>query len=51
MLIVKTKGKISEYEAKCREIALKKFNEETVAHQYLAYYNELLAEKTNALNI
>jgi hypothetical protein len=35
---------------KCRETALKKFNEETVANQYSAFYNELLAEKKNAPN-
>ena len=35
---------------KCRETALNKFNEETIAHQYSAYYNELLVEQTNAPN-
>ncbi len=29
---------------KCRETALEKFNEETIANQYSAFYNELLAE-------
>ncbi len=36
---------------KCREIAIEKFTEETIADQYSAFYNELLAEQTNALNI
>jgi len=35
---------------KCRDTALEKFNEETIANQYSAYYNELLAEQSNALN-
>jgi len=35
---------------KCRETALDKFNEETIAHQYSEYYNKLLAEQTNAPN-
>ncbi|MGB5848611.1 MAG: glycosyltransferase family 4 protein [Ignavibacteriaceae bacterium] len=29
---------------KCRETALNKFNEETIANQYSAFYNELLTE-------
>jgi len=35
---------------KCRDTALEKFNEETIANQYSAYYKELLAEQTNAPN-
>jgi len=35
---------------KCRETALEKFNEETIANQYSEYYKELLAEQTNAPN-
>jgi glycosyltransferase involved in cell wall biosynthesis len=35
---------------KCRETALEKFNEETIANQYSAYYKKLLAEQTNAPN-
>jgi glycosyltransferase involved in cell wall biosynthesis len=35
---------------KCRETALNKFNEESIAKQYSAYYSELLAEQTNAPN-
>lgn len=35
---------------KCRETALEKFNEETIANQYSAYYKELLAQHTNAPN-
>jgi glycosyltransferase involved in cell wall biosynthesis len=35
---------------KCRETALNKFNEETIANQYSAFYNELLTEQTNAPN-
>ena len=35
---------------KCRETALEKFNEESIANQYSAYYNELLADQTNAPN-
>jgi glycosyltransferase involved in cell wall biosynthesis len=35
---------------KCRETALNKFSEETIANQYSAYYNELLGKKTNSPN-
>ena len=35
---------------KCREIAIEKFNEKTITDQYSEFYNEVLAEKTNALN-